>query len=315
MAYSDNNAATWSDPIEVSGFSRVLCPEQVSGLKGRCDESQFSNIAVGPDGTLYVAFVNQQFRGAADGFRNQYLLTKVDPDTLAVSGPFRVAGMIDGQDDLPVNALGLPTLCNSNFRLNTAGNLALDPSDATGNTLYVVFADNRNGSPFPFPTQVTQQPADSFACPADTSTDLDVFLMKSTDGGVTWLNPAEGSSTPLRVNQDALGNGKDQWFPFAAVAPDGRVDVLFYDRREDPFNRFTHAYLARSHDGGATWAETRLTAVPSNMNWAFQGGLFIGDYNGMAIAPNGTSYPFWTDARSGTPLIRQSDVMIDTVLP
>jgi len=315
MGYSDDNGQTWSDPIEVSGFSRALCPEQISGKEGRCDESQFSSAVVSPDGTLYVAFINQQFRGAADGFRNQYLVSTVDPDTLAVSGPYRVAGLIDGEDDFPVNALGLPTLCKSNFRLNTAGNLALDPSDASGNTLYLVFADNRNGSSFPSPTQVTQEPADSFDCPPGTTTDADVFVLKSTDGGETWKNPADGSPSPLRVNQDTPGNGKDQWFPFAAVAPDGRVDVVFYDRRNDPLNRFTHAYLARSHDGGATWTDIRLSQLPSNMNWAFQNGLFIGDYNGMAITPDGTSYPFWTDARNGNPLIRQSDVMLDIVPP
>jgi hypothetical protein len=315
MAYSDDNAETWSSPMEISGLSRTVCREQVSGPAGSCDESQFSSVVVGPDGTLYVAFINQQFAGADDGFRNQYLLTKVDPDTLAVSGPYRVAGLIDGENDLPVNALGLPTLCNSNFRLNTAGNLALDPSDPTGDTLYVVFADNRNGSPFPFPTRVTQKPIDSFACPEDTSTDLDVFVVKSTDGGVTWVNPATEVPSPLRVNQDVLGNRKDQWFPFAAISSQGRVDVIFYDRRDDPFNRFTQTYLARSEDGGATWTETRLTERPSNRNWAFENGLFIGDYNGLTIAPDGTSYPFWTDARNGTPLIRQSDVLMDVVPP
>ncbi len=317
MAYSDDNGQSWSDPMEVSGFSETLCREQVSGHKGRCDESQFSNIVVGPDGTLYVAFINQQFKGAEDGFRNQYLLTKVDPDTLEVSGPHLVAHMIDGENEFPINGVGLPTLCNSNFRLTSAGNMALDPSDPTGNTLYVVFIDNRNGDSFPFPTAVGPEP---FACPDGNTTDTDVFIMKSTDGGVTWVNPATGlPDEPLRVNQDALGNGRDQWFPFVAVAPEGpaagRVDVVFYDRRHDPFNRFTHTYLARSHDGGANWTETRLTDVPSNMNWAFEDGLFIGDYNGIAIAPNGTSYPFWTDARNGTPLVRQSDVMMDIVPP
>ncbi|MEE8384575.1 MAG: hypothetical protein V3S01_01475, partial [Dehalococcoidia bacterium] len=287
----------------------------IGGPSGRCDESQFSNAVVGSDGTLYVAFVNQQFGGRADGFRNQYLISRVDPDTLAVSGPYRVAGLVDGQDDLPVNAFGQPTLCNSNFRLNSANNLAVDPSDPSGNILYLVFADNRHGSSFPFPTQVTQEPADSFACPSGTTTDMDVFILKSADGGVTWANPEDGSSSPLRVNQDPVGNGKDQWFPFAAVGPDGRVDVVFYDRRGDPFNRFAHTYLARSHDSGATWSEIRVTERSSNMNWAFERGLFMGDYNGMAIGPDGTSYPFWTDARNGTPRIRQSDVMMDAVPP
>jgi hypothetical protein len=315
LAYSDDNGVNWSTPLEVSGFSQELCEAQVSGPKGRCDESHFSNVRVGPDGRVYVAFVNQQFKGAEDGFRNQYLLTSVDPDSLAVSGPFRAAGLIDGQNDLPLNSLDQPTICNSNFRFNTFGNIALDPSDPMGKTLYLVFADNRNGSSFPHPTRVTQQPPDSFLCPGGSTTDTDIFIVKSTDGGVTWGSPAGGSADPLRVNQDTVKNGHDQWFPFVQVGPGGRVDVMFYDRRDDFFNRLAHVYLARSGDGGASWTEIRVTDFPSNMNWAFEDGLFIGDYNGLAIAPDGTSYPFWTDARRGTPRGRQSDVMLDTVRP
>lgn len=313
LSYSDDNAATWSAPIEVSGASAALCAEQVSGPAPRCDESHFSSLAVGKDGTAYVAFINQQFAGARDGFRNQYLVSKLDPDSLALSGPYRVAGLVDGETDLPLNVLGQPTICNSNFRFNSFGNLAIDPSAADGKTLYLVFADNRNGSQFPRGTRVTQEPVDSFACPEDTTTDIDVFVLKSVDGGVTWRNPSTGSDEPLRVNKDPPHNGRDQWFPFAAVAPDGRVDIVFHDRRDDFFNRFTHVYLARSSDGGATWSETRVTDFPSNMNWAFESGLFMGDYNGIAIGPDGTSYPFWTDARRGTPRIRQSDVMMDTI--
>lgn len=305
MAYSDDNGETWSDSIEVSGFSRILCHSQVSGRAGRCDEGQFSNVVVGPDGTVYVAFLNQQFGGADDGFRNQYLLTKVDPDTLEVSAPSRVAGLIDGQNDLPIQSLGLTTLCNANFRLNSAGNLAIDPS---GNALYLVFMDNRNGSTFPFPTRVGK--TEPFVCPEGKTTDTDVFIVKSSDGGVSW-------SSPLRVNQDPPGNGSDQWFPFVAVAPEGdhagRVDVVFYDRRDHP--RLTRVYLARSSDGGATWDDRLVSDAFSNMNWAFGGGIFIGDYNGLAIDRDGNSYPFWTDARNGTPFIRQSDVFLEVVPP
>lgn len=315
MAYSDDNGETWSSPIEVSGYSPELCRAQISGPAGRCDESQFSNIVVGKDGTLYVAFLNQQSNGASDGFRNQYLVTKVNPDTLTVSGPYKAADLIDGQNDFPANATGTATLCNSNFRLNSGGNLALDPSDPSGKTFYLIFADDRNGSPFPGYPLVSQQPPDSFTCPSGLTTDDDIFIVKSTDGGRTWGNPASPTNSPLRVNQDPLHDGKDQWFPFAAVAPDGRIDVVFYDRRDDPFNRLTRVYLARSHDGGATWTETRVSSAFSNMNWAFDGGEFIGDYNGMAIGPDGTSYPFWTDARNGTPRIRQSDVYLGIVPP
>ncbi len=315
LSYSDDNGESWSSAQEVSGVSPGLCQAQVAGKSGRCDEDQFSSLAVGPDGTLYVAFLNQQLRGAADGFRNQYLITNVNPDTHALSGPYQAATLIDGRNEFPVNDLQLATLCNSNFRFNSAGNLAIDPSDPAGKTLYLVFADNRNGSAFPSPTTVTQTPPDSFSCPPGQTTDTDIFMVRSDDGGLTWHDPSSIASSPVRVNQDPLHSGKDQWFPAVALAADGRVDVMFCDRREDPFDRFANVYLARSHDHGATWTEVKVSSVPSNMNWAFENGEFMGDYNTIAVAPDGSSYPFWTDARNGTPSIRQSDVFIARVGP
>jgi hypothetical protein len=306
MSYSDDNAETWSRPINVSGFSPSLCPAQVRGRAGHCDESQFATAVVAPDGTLYVAFINQQAQGLDDGLRNQYLFTAVDPDTFQKAGPYRAASMIDGRFDFPVNGLGQATLCNSNFRMNTAGNLAIDPSDPTGRTLYIVFADNRNGSEFPDRPMVSQDPPDSFVCPEGKTTDTDIFIVRSTNGGVTW-------SDPRRVNQD--GPGKDQWFPFAAVSTDGHISVVFNDRRDDFANRLMNVYVATSVDGGTEWSETRVTSVASNINWAFEQGFFIGDYNGLAIAPDGTKYPVWTDARNGTPFVRESDVYIGILPP
>jgi hypothetical protein len=48
----------------------------------------------------------------------------------------------------------------------------------------------------------------------------DVFLRRSDDGGATW-------SGPVRSNDNAVSDGTDQYLPRVAVAPDGRVDVLF----------------------------------------------------------------------------------------
>ena len=289
MAFSDNNGVTFSDPIEISGFNAALCPAQVTGPAGECDENQFSIPVVAPDGTLVVAFENQQFLGAIDGFRDQYLVVRVNPDTLAVEGPFKVAGLFDGLNDYPINHDGRQTLCNSNFRVNSAGNLAVAPNG----TLYVVWSDNRrHAGEFPFPTFVGSA-ASGFACPAGKHTDTDVFLSNSTDGGRHWVGP-------VRVNQDTLGNNKDQWFPWVAVAPNGRVDVVFYDRRGDPNDKLAHTFLSRSTDGGTTWSETRVSDFASNFDNAFFGrGDFIGDYNGLAIAGDGTSFPVWTGVKPG----------------
>ena len=102
---------------------------------------------------------------------------------------------------------------------------------------------------------------------------------------------------------------------FAAVGPDGRVSVVFHDRRNDPSNRFANVYLARSSNGGVDWSEIRVSTESSNLNWTFDRGVFMGDYNGLTVGPTGTAYPFWTDSRNGEPSIRQSDVFIAIVPP
>ena len=42
-----------------------------------------------------------------------------------------------------------------------------------------------------------------------------------------------------------------------------------------------------------------VSDVPSNMDYSFRAGIFMGDYNNVAIGPDGTAYGFWTDARNG----------------
>lgn len=130
--------------------------------------------------------------------------------------------------------------------------------DARSGRIFVTWADYRNG-------------------------DVDVFCSTSTDQGRNW-------SRPVRVNNDALHDGADQFFQWLAVDPsDGSADVLFYDRRDDPDNRRVTVTLARSTDGGQSF---------SNYAWSEgsfdPGDAFLGDYNGIA-ALNGRVYGAWTE--------------------
>jgi hypothetical protein len=77
-------------------------------------------------------------------------------------------------------------------------------------------------------------------------TSLDISLSYSDDHGDTW-------SAPIRVNDDAIGNGADQWFPWVVVDESGHVHVVFLDRRNDPDNFLYSLYLATSTDGGAAF--------------------------------------------------------------
>jgi hypothetical protein len=88
--------------------------------------------------------------------------------------------------------------------------------------------------------------------------DWDVFVTRSTDRGRTW-------GPPQRVNDDPLGNGRHQSLPKLWVAPGGRVDIIFNDRRDDPGNERNHVYYSWSSDGGNTFAPNRrLTSESSH---------------------------------------------------
>src|SRR5208283_1567681 len=117
--------------------------------------------------------------------------------------------------------------------------------------------------------------------------DLDVFCSSSTDGDQTW-GPA------VRVNSDPVHNGRDQFFHWLAVDPrDGSVNLVFYDRRMDPKNQQQIVVLARSTDGGHTFANYSLTD-----NLFEAGGVFFGDYTAIT-AFNGRVYAAWTEKPPG----------------
>jgi hypothetical protein len=113
--------------------------------------------------------------------------------------------------------------------------------------------------------------------------DVDVFIARSTDHGRSW-------SAPLRVNDDPVHDGADQFLQWMAVDPkDGSVNVQFYDRRDDPANRRTRVTLARSSDGGRTFRNYAWTPD------AFEGeNAFLGDYEWLA-AYDGRVFGIWAE--------------------
>src|SRR5262249_29226154 len=100
--------------------------------------------------------------------------------------------------------------------------------------------------------------------------DPDVFLTVSRDGGESW-------SEPMRVNNDAKKNGREQWFPSVVVDPvDGSVNIVYYDRGAQEGTR-TDVTLARSVDGGRTFAYYKVNEQPYDLSKMG----FFGDYLGL----------------------------------
>jgi hypothetical protein len=106
------------------------------------------------------------------------------------------------------------------------------------------------------------------------------------------------------------------------------VYVVFHDRRLDttatvtaygvaispPGNYLVDTWVASSNDRGESWKDFRVSDVSSNFDFGFRGGIFLGDYSGIA-ATREVAYPFFTDARNGTAAVRHSDVYLSIVSP
>ena len=76
--------------------------------------------------------------------------------------------------------------------------------------------------------------------------DPDVYMWTLAPGAHAW-------SGPTRVNDTPPHDHTWQYLAALAVAPDGRLDVAYYDRRQDPSNRLTGVSLQSSFDGGRTF--------------------------------------------------------------
>jgi hypothetical protein len=120
--------------------------------------------------------------------------------------------------------------------------------------------------------------------------DADVFISRSTDHGSTW-------SSALRVNNDQLGNGKCQAWPWIAVNNQGLISIVFYDTRNTPSNNIIEAWLARSSDGGLTFTNEVLSSQQSPTNEP-NSDVRFGDYIGNDFWTN-KIVPVWTDERAG----------------
>lgn len=102
---------------------------------------------------------------------------------------------------------------------------------------------------------------------------LDIVFARSTNGGSTF-------SSPVVINDDPPG--AVQWFGTMSVAPNGRIDVVWIDARENVSQPYTgRLYYSFSTNGGTSWsANEPLTPLfDSSLGWPQQNKM--GDYFDM----------------------------------
>ncbi|MDQ4068872.1 MAG: cell wall-binding repeat-containing protein [Actinomycetota bacterium] len=147
--------------------------------------------------------------------------------------------------------------------------------------------------------------------------DLDIIFQRSTDGGQTW-------SPPTRVNDDARGNGAAQVAPHISVAPNGRIDLVWFDRRGgytftglDPDSRGQgDIYYTSSSDGGLTFsANRRVTDRALNLDVGLNARVGSYIWYGPELAPIGDDRVLivWPDGRLGSVDTETQDIFMATV--
>ena len=99
----------------------------------------------------------------------------------------------------------------------------------------------------------------------------EVMFARSTDGGLTF-------SVPVRVNDDANHQSKWHYFGTLSVAPNGRIDVVWYDTRNAANNIDSQLFYSFRTDAGVTWAANIAVSSTFNPQAGFPQNQKIGDY-------------------------------------
>jgi hypothetical protein len=262
LVFSTDQGTTWSRP-----------PTQINDASH--NQAQFTNPVAARDGTLYVGYQYQNCTFNCNGSLPMVnLVAKSSDGGVSFSPSITITGQ-------PISATGAfvggyqylyAGSTTSGFRHNDQGILGVSPTNA--NEVYAMWTDGRWDTSFVYQS-VTGQHAD-------------IAFSRSTDGGTTW-------SAPIRVNDDAQANGKDQFFPWMTVGTDGTIHASWSDRRDSATGFQYRQYYSQSTDGGLTWSVNQAVSDVGGTP-----GSFIGDYSSIAVNANNTLVlPLWTDARSG----------------
>ena len=261
LAYTDN-VPTTNPALTTFQYSQVVPDNPGSGGVGESAD-QFSVPVVEKNGDLDISYVLEECNTTHDaGLRFQKSIDGGNtflPQPVTVDHPGEWVDNPDGAGD---------KLPPKKFRAPATESMAYSPK--TGTLIY------------------SEQ---NFIDYANSGDNISYWL--SYDGGLTW-----SAAKFLSVDKSGNPAPNDQFFEWAAVAPNGTMHVIWLDTRLDPENRWIDTWQATSTNDGASWKTYRISTESWNPDWGFfTSASFIGDYSGLAAA-NHVVYPVWTDGRN-----------------
>ncbi len=134
---------------------------------------------------------------------------------------------------------------------------------------------------------------------AASSGSADVVLQRSTDMGTTW-------SDPVVLNDGDQSKQFTSFYPQLNVAPNGRVDVVWQDNRQQHDYHFQVRYTY-STDGGVTWApNVQVTDQPIDFGLGVSFNSDIRQPPGVASADE-YAVIGWADTRKATEATQTQD--------
>lgn len=233
----------------------------------------FGRLAIGPDGDVYLSGIDESFLSInALGVvrRGHYFLKSGNAKDPEASPTFSAQKIDMGGNSVMMlsEQLQLPNPLGGDGDVQIAADQSVGPM--RGNIYMLAHVVPYDWLPGSDP--------------------LNVNFVRSTDGGDTW-------STPIRLNDDNPSASSFQWFPMLSVAPNSRIDAVWYDTRNGtgvtPY-RFSQLYYTYSWDGGLTWSKNQAVTPLFNTHlpYSFINGEErpadkIGDYTQMLSDANG----------------------------
>ena len=132
----------------------------------------------------------------------------------------------------------------------------------------------------------------------------DVWVWSLARGARGWEGPTKVNDTPDR-------DRTSQYLPRLAVGPDGRLDVLYYDRRADRKNVRNEVSFQSSFDHGESFTpRTRLSSRPTDSRVGFGNERQMPDLgNRLGLLSDAErAFAVWSDTRDGNQLTNKQDL-------
>lgn len=312
--HSNDYGETFSPKVLVSGDSPLCVVTYGAGTpNGNCNENQYSDPFVGPDGALYVAYSN--FNNAVSGSdnRNQILLVKSTDGGQTFSAPVKASDYYDLPDCNTYQGPGADSgrscvpekgaSTKSVFRATNYPSGAVNPKNPSQVVVTVGSYINRESNESngctptgfsPFGTNTFTGVKTAGACSNH------ILLSVSNNGGASFTGGSTDPRAEVIVDQAPAQAHADQFFQWAAFTSGGKLAVDYYDRQygSDETTGSSDITLSGSSDL-VKFANARVTSSSMPAPTQFggpNGGQFYGDYIQLDTA-GPYALPVWSDTR------------------